>query len=112
MAARDGSNHQNTEQGIREIKKYGMAARGRQELIRHFEGDRNTIRQMALAKCYDCMGYYSDGREECGIELCPLYPIMPYRAGEKYAAKTLSAAHREKLSKRMSKMTSFDAVDG
>jgi hypothetical protein len=88
---------------VEAINENGKEAKGRRELIRHFYGERNTIRQMVLAKCYDCMGYFSDGKDDCGMELCPLYPIMAYRSGEKYATKTLSAEHREKLSKSRSK---------
>lgn len=29
-------------------------------------------------KCRDCMGGYEDGREDCGIEKCPLWYFMPY----------------------------------
>jgi hypothetical protein len=31
------------------------------------------------AKCRDCMCDYTDGRKECGIRTCPLYPWTPYR---------------------------------
>lgn len=32
-----------------------------------------------LAKCYDCMGGYVDGKLDCIIDECPLYPFMPYK---------------------------------
>jgi len=32
-----------------------------------------------LAKCYDCMGHYDGGPEDCKIQSCPLYRFMPYR---------------------------------
>lgn len=30
------------------------------------------------AKCADCMSNYGDGRVDCNIPDCPLYPYMPY----------------------------------
>ena len=57
----------------------GIKARGGRELRKHLAGDKLTQRQMILAKCYDCMGCYADGKVDCGIPECPLYPIMPYK---------------------------------
>jgi hypothetical protein len=31
------------------------------------------------AKCRDCMNNHCDGRLDCRIVKCPLYPWMPYR---------------------------------
>ena len=58
---------------------YGKMARGRNELIKHREGKKLTYRQAALAKCYDCMGGYQDGKVDCEIPNCSLYPFMPFR---------------------------------
>lgn len=30
-------------------------------------------------KCHECMGGYADGRKDCEITVCALYPWMPYR---------------------------------
>jgi hypothetical protein len=57
----------------------GKSAKGRLELIKHLKGIRLTQRRMILAKCYDCMGGYIDGKLDCGVEECPLYPLMPYK---------------------------------
>jgi hypothetical protein len=54
-------------------------ARGNKELKKYEMGDRLTQRQAILAKCADCMGYYFDGRLDCSLSECPLYPYMPYR---------------------------------
>ena len=32
-----------------------------------------------LAKCYECMCEYADGRVDCEIKDCPLYRWMPYK---------------------------------
>ena len=61
------------------ISRVGMAARGRSEILKHLEGKRLTQRQAILAKCFECMGYYADGKVSCEIEDCPLFPLMPYR---------------------------------
>jgi hypothetical protein len=31
------------------------------------------------------MGYYADGKVDCKIPSCSLYPVMPYREGVKKA---------------------------
>ena len=70
------------------IKDVGIGARGRKELLKHLSGGRLTQRQAILAKCYDCMGYFTDGKEDCGIPECSLYPFMAYRPKEKDAPNT------------------------
>jgi len=56
-----------------------MAYAGLKSLVRHRAGHRLTQRQAILAKCGDCMGGYTDGRQDCEIPGCPLYPFQPYR---------------------------------
>ncbi len=55
-------------------------ARGNKEFKKHEMGDRLTQRQAILAKCADCVGFYVDGKVDCQMPDCPLYPFMPYRA--------------------------------
>jgi hypothetical protein len=57
----------------------GIKARGGKELKKYLDGGRLTPKQMILATCYSCMGGYTDGKLDCGIKECPLYPVMPYR---------------------------------
>ena len=40
------------------------------------------LKAAVLWKCYECCGYYEDGREDCGISSCSLYHWMPYRKQE------------------------------
>jgi hypothetical protein len=54
---------------------------GRAYLEHYWIGGRLTARQSILAKCAVCCGYYVEGRKDCGVPTCPLYPWMPYRAG-------------------------------
>lgn len=57
----------------------GIKAKGRKELRKYLAGSRLTQRQAILAKCYECSNGYADGKTDCGIKECPLYPSMPYR---------------------------------
>ncbi len=69
------------EQKIAEIKKFGAKAIGRSELIALLSGKRLSSKKRIVAFCYDCCGYYADGKEDCANTLCPLHVDMPYRAG-------------------------------
>ncbi len=61
------------------IGKDGLRAKGKTELLRHLEGKKLTHKQAIYAKCYDCMGYFIDGRMDCRLCGCSLYPFMVYR---------------------------------
>jgi hypothetical protein len=64
---------------IASVKK-GIKAQGKLELLRYLENNmRLTQRQAILAHCYECMGFYSDGKQDCLVSDCPLYEYMPYR---------------------------------
>ena len=60
------------------IKQHGKRAKGKKELIKYLEGGKLTYKQAVQAKCFECMGYCIDGRIDCGISDCPLYPFMPH----------------------------------
>ena len=55
------------------------ASKGKTNLVKHWKGERLTQRQAILAKCCDCMCYHVDGRLDCKMPHCSLYPWMPYR---------------------------------
>jgi len=40
---------------------------------------RITYKGAVMAKCYECMGFYSDGKQDCQGYSCPLYPYYPYK---------------------------------
>ena len=61
------------------IEKVGMKARGRAEMFKHLDGGELTRGAAIKAKCYDCMGWYSDGKMDCLQPDCPLYSFMPYK---------------------------------
>lgn len=38
-----------------------------------------TLLSAVRAQCWECCGYYLDGREDCDNPKCSLYKWMPYR---------------------------------
>lgn len=72
---------------IIEIRKHGKKARGQKELLKHLSGGKLTFKQAIYARCYDCCGYFSDGKLDCKMPACPLYPFMAYANREKEAPK-------------------------
>jgi hypothetical protein len=66
-------------EGSKGMEMGGITARGGKELKKHLSGQKLTQRRMILAKCYDCMGGFIDGKMDCRVSRCPLYPLMPYR---------------------------------
>ncbi len=58
---------------LESIGKMGKLAKGRNELLNHLNGKILSRSQAMRAKCYECMGYYADGRLDCKILDCPLY---------------------------------------
>ena len=63
------------------IRVDGISAKGRIDLIKFVSGGRLTPLRAIQAKCYDCMGYYVDGKRDCEQYDCPLHCFMPYREG-------------------------------
>jgi hypothetical protein len=76
---------------------------GKMELLDHLKGKKLTQREAIKANCYDCMGYYDDGAQDCKDPICPLRPFMPYVEEGLRAKKTVSEdvknASRDRLSK-------------
>ena len=83
---------------IEMIEKDGLMARGKKDLIRHLEGGRLTHRQAIHAHCYDCMCYFIDGRADCRLTRCSLYPFMIFNKNRiKSISRKLSEEHIEKM---------------
>jgi len=55
-----------------------MKAKGRAEYEKFKKGKSLTRHQSIIAKCYECMCHYADGRVDCEVVGCPLYPYHPY----------------------------------
>jgi len=62
-----------------EVKTTWKLAQGKKEYLMYLNGEKLTHRQLNLAKCYDCMCGYDDGKKDCNCKTCPLYQFMPYR---------------------------------
>lgn len=82
---------------VEAVNKHGKTASGRRDLLKYLEGARITQRQAIIAKCYDCMAFYADGRSDCKFSDCPLYPFMPYSTKPQTPTRKLSKAHKEKF---------------
>lgn len=59
----------------------GAASGGKSQMLRHIAGEDLTKGEAIEAKCFDCMGGYADGRIDCQMPHCALYPWMPYKEG-------------------------------
>jgi len=87
---------------ILEIRKYGKTARGQRELLKHLAGGKLTFKQAIYARCYDCMGYYVDGKVDCNMPHCALFPFNPYNANrEKRTNKKTMPVHDVQTSAAM-----------
>lgn len=88
------------------IKKEGMTAKGKIELLKHMEGIALTQKQAIISKCYDCMGWYSDGKVDCGMDQCSLYPFMPYNPNRR-RGKPKTEEQRAKLKAQLHPQNRF-----
>lgn len=68
-----------------EVLKHGTKSQGMTNYLKYLNGKKIGLKGAVLAKCFDCMGYFADGRSNCGMEECSLYPWMPYKHGKEEA---------------------------
>ena len=61
------------------VQKSGINSAGKTHLVKHPRGERLTQRQAILAKCADCTCCHVDGRLDCRMPHCSLYPFRPYK---------------------------------
>jgi len=87
-------------QMLKQIKEFGIKARGQKELIRFYQGEKMTMKQAILANCYQCLGYYesSGSDKDCKNMDCPIYFYMPYSSHKKTHSdkppRTMSEEHK------------------
>ena len=61
------------------VSKHGKTAQGKNEYLEYLESTKKLSPARAIkAHCYQCMNLYLDGKNDCEITDCPLYPFMPY----------------------------------
>ena len=63
---------------LKQVKRIGVEAQGRRELVKYLEGKKISRKEAMSAFCYECQGYCKDGRVDCENVNCPMYPYMPY----------------------------------
>jgi hypothetical protein len=85
---------------------------GKTNLVRHLNGDRLTQRQAILAKCCDCMCYHVDGRIDCRMPHCSLYPFRPYKEGTTSSSRMAISSRRRPPATPLSDGTSSDRGNG
>ena len=65
---------------IKWIRKNAPKVQGKQEYIEYLETGKKLSPVKAIkAQCFSCMCSYLDGKVDCEISDCALYPFMPYR---------------------------------
>jgi hypothetical protein len=52
----------NHKQAYLESVKQGILAQGKKELLNYLDAQRLTQAEVIKAYCYDCMGFYIDGK--------------------------------------------------
>ena len=57
---------------------HGRRAKGQKEYLKFLDGEKLTRKEAMLAKCYECMYFYNDGKVDCMGYTCPLYQYYPY----------------------------------
>jgi hypothetical protein len=84
---------------IKNIRRYGKTARGQKEILKHLSGERLTLKQAVLARCYDCAGFYANGKVDCKMPHCPLHPFMTYNQNriKRTVQKTMPGDQVEKM---------------
>jgi len=87
------------EDRIKDIRRQGKTARGQKELLKHLQGERLTLKQAVNAYCYDCAGFFADGKVDCGLKHCSLHPFMAYNENrlKKTNNRKLTDDNKEKL---------------
>ena len=88
---------------LEEVEKYGLNTRDKKYLLSHLAGEKLTPTQAIHAKCYECMGYFADGKRDCEITDCALYPFMRYNSNRKINKRILTDKQRRDLSIRFKK---------
>jgi len=85
------------------IRKNGKTAQGKQEYIEYLENKNKLSPMKAIkANCYQCMNSYVDGKNDCEISDCPLYPYKPYRKDKIKSKRILTEKQKESLRKLIS----------
>jgi hypothetical protein len=86
---------------LSEVKKTPQSA-GRTYMIKYLEGGKLSAGQAIKAACFCCEGYYLDGKVDCELPDCPLYPFMQYNKN-KQKSRVVSEETKKKMSTNLKK---------
>lgn len=90
------------------IDKDGLQAIGKAHLLKHIDGEKLSRKEAMQAKCYDCMGYFIDGRADCQIKYCPMFDYRPFKdrpESKKLALTKSSEVKKQTKDKKTDKPT-------
>jgi len=88
---------------LQDVEDHGLATVDKKHLVAHMEGDKLTPMQAIHAYCYSCMNGFADGKEDCGMSECPLYPFMRYNPNRKINKRALTDKQRKDIGVRLRK---------
>lgn len=83
---------------IEMIEKHGLTTTGKNCILKYLDGGKLTRKEAMSGKCFDCMGYFVDGRQDCGVKDCTLFPYRPFKdkTSSKHGFKSHQNAVRAK----------------
>lgn len=70
-----------------QLAKFGKECQGKKEYTKFLQGEPINRNAAIKAKCYDCCGYFEDGRVDCQNHTCPLYSYFPYSSDKSQAVR-------------------------
>jgi hypothetical protein len=62
-----------------EIDTFHQKISGGKEYKKFLDGKKLTRKEAMLAHCYECMGGFEEGKQDCQGKSCPLYQFYPYQ---------------------------------
>lgn len=90
-----------------EAIKEAPQSTGKSMMIKSLKGEKLSASQAIKAHCFCCEGYFLQGREDCEVPTCALYPFMPYsskkqksRAGSKLTTEQKTKMQEGRRKKR------------
>lgn len=95
--------NQTVEERIKQVEASPLA-KGKNEYLKYLKGGVVSRREAMLAQCYICCGYFSDGKYDCKILMCPMYHYMPYKEGGARKTKTMSEEQKKQRGETFKKV--------
>jgi hypothetical protein len=64
---------------LQEVLSTVKQSAGRDCQQKYLSGENINKTEAMLAKCAECCGWYADGKKDCEVPTCAIYPWMPYK---------------------------------